>query len=246
MIVFDRLCRYVKCLDNFSSVLNLKTCSRCKSSSTSSHRWKIRQNKDEYVELAREQGFRCRSAFKLLEINDKFRLIRPENLVLDIGAAPGAWSQVASDIVFRNSEERIFQAGVRGVIAVDLLNIDLLSGVHILSGCDILSESTHSKISQLLIDKKCDVILSDMAPNASGIASLDSENLFNMNSTVYNKIAVKYLAKGGSLAFKFWQTPDLKDFSNLLKEKFKLIKTFKPKSSRKESSEVYLIAKSFI
>ena len=59
---------------------------------------------DEYVELAREQGFRCRSAFKLLEINDKFRLIRPENLVLDIGAAPGAWSQVASDIVFRNSE----------------------------------------------------------------------------------------------------------------------------------------------
>ena len=85
-----------------------------------------------------------------------------------------------------------------------------------------------------------------MAPNASGIASLDSENLFNMNSTVYNKIAVKYLAKGGSLAFKFWQTPDLKDFSNLLKEKFKLIKTFKPKSSRKESSEVYLIAKSFI
>ncbi|XP_075263589.1 rRNA methyltransferase 2, mitochondrial-like, partial [Convolutriloba macropyga] len=141
---------------------------------------------------------------------------------------------------------RIFQAGVRGVIAVDLLNIDPLSGVQTMSGCDILSESTHTKISQLLIRKKCDVILSDMAPNASGIASFDSEKLFNMNSTVYNKIAVKYLAKGGSLVFKFWQTPDLKDFSNQLNEKFKLIKTFKPKSSRKESSEVYLIAKSFI
>ena len=90
-----------------------------------------------------------------------------------------------------------------------------------------------------------DVILSDMAPNASGITGLDADRLLEMNSHLYHKIALLQLARGGSLVLKFWQTPDLKEFSTKLKEKFELVKTFKPKSSRKDSSEIYVIAKKF-
>ncbi|XP_063711791.1 ribosomal RNA large subunit methyltransferase E-like isoform X2 [Symsagittifera roscoffensis] len=225
-------------------------------SSVSSHRWKLRQSKDPFVELAKERGFRCRSAFKLLELNDKFHLLTPNRpagtsktdlLVLDVGAAPGAWSQVAASVICNKQDEKTvqFQPGCRGVVAVDLLDIEPIAGVHVMSGFDIMKQNTSDQIALLTQNKKFDVILSDMAPNASGIAGLDADRLLEMNSHLYHKIALLQLARGGSLVLKFWQTPELKEFSTKLKEKFELVKTFKPKSSRKDSSEIYVIAKKF-
>uniref|UniRef100_A0AAV2KKL0 rRNA methyltransferase 2, mitochondrial n=1 Tax=Knipowitschia caucasica TaxID=637954 RepID=A0AAV2KKL0_KNICA len=141
------------------------------------------------------------SAFKLLEIDEKFQLLHPGQTVVDCGAAPGAWSQVAVQRV--NSTGTDVSAPRGTVVGFDLLNIAALDGAHFLPHHDITDPATHAKLQQLLPEGHADVILSDMAPNASGFKELDCEKLFSICLSLID-LAEKVLLPGGSLLCKYW------------------------------------------
>jgi len=157
-------------------------------------------------------------------------LIKQGDLVLDLGAAPGSWSQVALKIV-----------GEKGhVIAVDLLPVAPLNGNFEFIQADFTSKTFHQKLR----GKKFDVILCDAAPEFSGIKELDFGRTLELNKKTIN-IAEKFLATGGNLIFKSFQKPELSELILKLKKKFKLVKLFKPKSSLKRSPEIYVVCKNF-
>ncbi|XP_072299119.1 rRNA methyltransferase 2, mitochondrial [Eucyclogobius newberryi] len=204
-------------------------------------RWLQRQRKDPYVKASHKQNFRCRSAFKLLEIDDKFKLLLPGHVVVDCGAAPGAWSQVA---VQRVNSAGTDPSAPRGtVVGADLLNIAALDGAHFLSHHDVTDPATHAKLLQLL-PKRAHVLLSDMAPNASGFKELDCEKLISSCLTLID-LAEMVLRPGGSLLCKYWDGP----FSHSLQEKlsciFGSVRIVKPNASRKDSSERYFLARMY-
>lgn len=213
-----------------------------KAKSAAEHRWLQRQIKDPYVKASHDQNYRCRSAFKLLEIDDKFRLLLPGHAVVDCGAAPGAWSQVA---VQRVNSAGTDPAAPRGtVVGVDLLNIAALDGAHFLSHRDITDPSTHSKLEQLLPGGRAHVLLSDMAPNASGFRELDSEKLISMCLTLTD-LAEKVLLPGGSLLCKYWDGLLSHSLQEKLSSVFGSVRTLKPNASRKDSAERYFLARMY-
>lgn len=196
----------------------------------SSRKWLIRQIKDPYVALAKKQGYRARSSFKLIEINKKFKILRENDIVVDLGAAPGGWSQVASKICKR-------------VISVDLLEMDPLPKVDFFVG-DFLEESTVKTLEQHLEGQKADVILSDMAPKTCGIKKIDHIRIMNLIEEVFefSKMFLKY---GGVMVVKVFQGGTENSLLTELKKHFVKIAHFKPESSRKESVEMYLVAMGF-
>ncbi|KAK7940551.1 hypothetical protein WMY93_003877 [Mugilogobius chulae] len=204
--------------------------------------WLQRQRKDPYVKASHNLNFRCRSAFKLLEIDDKFRLLQPGHAVVDCGAAPGAWSQVA---VQRVNSAGTDPSAPRGtVVGVDLLHISSLDGAHFLPHHDVTDPSTHSKLQQLLPYGRAHVILSDMAPNASGFKELDCEKLISMCLTLID-LAERVLLPGGSLLCKYWDGPFSHSLQQKLSCKFGSVRTVKPNASRKDSSERYFLARMY-
>uniref|UniRef100_A0A8C6UTJ3 rRNA methyltransferase 2, mitochondrial n=1 Tax=Neogobius melanostomus TaxID=47308 RepID=A0A8C6UTJ3_9GOBI len=208
-----------------------------KGKSAAEHRWLQRQIRDPYVKASHDQNYRCRSAFKLLEIDDKFRLLLPGHAVVDCGAAPGAWSQVAVQRVNSTGTDLFLSlrpSSPRGtVVGVDLLNIAALDGAHFLTHHD-----------DLLPGGRAHVLLSDMAPNASGFRELDSEKLVSMCLTLTD-LAEKVLLPGGSLLCKYWDGL----LSHSLQEKlscvFGSVRTVKPNASRKDSAERYFLARMY-
>ncbi|KAF0032919.1 hypothetical protein F2P81_015209 [Scophthalmus maximus] len=176
--------------------LHSSLCLMKKSKSPAEQRWLTRQLKDPYVKASRAQNFRCRSAFKLLEMDDKFRLLQPGDSVVDCGAAPGAWSQVAVQRVNSAGTDPELPRGT--VVGVDLLNIPPLDGAHFLSSHDVTEPATHGKLLELLPSGRAHVILSDMAPNASGFREMDHERLTVMCLSLID-LAEKVLQPGGSL-----------------------------------------------
>ena len=199
----------------------------------SSKRWISEHRRDAYVKKARQENYRSRAAFKLIQIQKRFKLMCKGDVVLDLGAAPGGWSQVAVGMV-----------GQKGcVVAVDLLKIEPIPGVRVLQG-DILEKETHEKILAELKNNKADLVLSDMAPNTSGIASLDHDRSILLMESVLDLLPL-LLRHGGSIVIKVFQGKEL----NALKIKalsfFEDIKVFKPEASRSKSAEVYLVGKGF-
>ena len=175
---------------------------RLKSTSQSSRQWLERQANDPYVKKAQEEGYRARSAFKLLEINQKHKLLKPGMTVIECGAAPGAWTQVAAEKV--NAGGMYRGNGKEGVlIGCDLLNIEPILGAHLLPKSDFTLPSTQDKMKSLLNDRKVDLVLSDMAPNCSGMKSLDSEGSIKL---VYSaiKFGLRHSKEGGEFLCKIW------------------------------------------
>ncbi|XP_007903945.1 rRNA methyltransferase 2, mitochondrial isoform X2 [Callorhinchus milii] len=205
-------------------------------------RWVARQLRDPFVKAAQRENYRCRSAFKLLEINEKHKFLRPGVKVVDCGAAPGAWSQVAVHQV--NATGANPEAPVGFVVGVDLLHISPLPGAAFLSRSDILEPDVQARIQRLLLGGEAHVIVSDMAPNASGIRELDQERLVELCRGVLC-LAEKVLCAGGTLLCKFWDGAESNLLRNRLTEAFRDVKTVKPLASRKESSEIYLLAKHY-
>lgn len=209
------------------NILKLKDKIRNKKLKKSSRDWLQRQINDPFVIQARKEGYRSRAAFKILEIQEKFKIINKDSLVIDLGTAPGGWSQVISKICKR-------------VIAIDLLAIDPIPNVDFIKG-DFLEEANIEKIKSLLENQKVDVIISDMAPNTCGIKKVDHLRITNLMEEVFN-FSKMILKSGGNLVFKTFQGGTSGQLFSDINKSFKKVNYFKPNSSRKESPEHYVIA----
>ena len=196
----------------------------------SSRRWMHEHLSDEFVKKAQKEGYRSRAVYKLLEIVEKKAIIRNGDKVLDLGAAPGGWSQVAAKLV-----------GSQGkVIASDILPIELIDGVDFLQG-DFTEQSVYDDLLVMTDGAKVDVVLSDMAPNMSGQLSVDQPKSMYIAELAI-EMAIKTLNPGGSFVVKVFQGDDFDVFVQNAKKAFKKVSVIKPKASRPRSKEVYLLA----
>lgn len=223
-----------RCLHSTARLLKKRTATE--------HWWLERQCRDPFVKAAKQQHYRCRSAFKLLEIDDRLHILRPGLAVLDCGAAPGAWSQVAVERV--NALGADPAAPIGFVLGVDLLRISPLEGAVFLSQADITDPNTQRAIQNMLPAGKVDVILSDMAPNATGIKELDHQKLIGLCLGLVN-LSQSILKQKGTMLCKFWDGHESRVLQNKLKEQFQDVRTIKPQASRKDSSESYYLARMY-
>lgn len=200
--------------------------------SASSRSWLQRQLNDPYVAAAKDEGYRSRAAFKLLQLDEKFGLIKPGMRVVDLGAAPGGWSQVVAETI-----------GEKGrLVALDLLPIHPVPGAAIVQ-MDFLDDEAPEKLKSLL-KGKADLILSDMAPSTTGHSGTDHIRIMALaEAAAY--FAFDVLAPGGSFVCKFFQGGAEKQLLDQLKKRFTKVKHAKPAASRSESSETYLVAQGF-
>lgn len=201
-----------------------------KSRSPASAKWLARQLNDPYVTAAKQQGWRSRAAFKLLELDDKFHLIRKGVQVLDLGAAPGGWTQVA------------VKRGAASVLGMDLLPIDPIHGATTIQG-DFTDPQMPAQLTNQL-GGGVDLVLSDMAPNTTGHASTDHIRIIALAEMALD-FAVQILSPGGAFVAKVFQGGSEKQILDLLKRNFATVRHAKPPSSRKESSELYVVAQGF-
>lgn len=196
-------------------------------------RWLQRQSSDPYVKQARAEGYRARAAYKLKELDVRDRLFAKGQRVVDLGAAPGSWSQVA---VERTGGA---ESGAK-VIALDILPMEPLSDVHFIQG-DFREDAPLAEL-EALVGEKVDLVLSDMAPNISGIAPSDQARSIYLAELALD-FAVQWLKPGGSLVIKLFQGEGFDAFVAQAKKHFANIKLRKPEASRSESREVYLVAR---
>jgi len=185
---------------------------------------------DEYVKKAQKEGYRCRAVYKLLEIIDKNQIITKGNRVLDLGAAPGGWSQVAAKIVGKTGQ----------VIASDILPIEEISGVDFLQG-DFTEMSVYEALLSLTKDQKMNTVLSDMAPNMSGQLSVDQPKSMYLAELALD-MAIKTLTPNGHFLVKVFQGDGFDAYVQIARQTFKRVAIKKPKASRARSKEVYLLA----
>jgi len=200
----------------------MKKTKRAKKSRT----WVIKQHRDQFFKKAKVLGYRSRAAFKLLELNKKFNFIKSNSNLLDIGATPGGWSQVASKMVISGK-----------VLAVDILPMEKIKNVNFING-DFLEEITQQQIKNIF-QKKIDVIISDMAENTTGNKSIDSIRTNNLCAEVI-KFSINHLDINGVLVCKLFMGDDFILVKDLAKKNFKTVEFFKPESSRSESKETYI------
>ena len=201
----------------------MKKTKRAKKSRT----WVIKQHRDQFFKKAKVLGYRSRAAFKLVELNKKFNLIKKNSNLLDIGSSPGGWSQVASKIITNGK-----------ILAIDITPMEKLDNVVFLNNY-FSDKKTQDKILKTFNDK-IDVIVSDMAENTTGNKTVDSIRTNNLCSDVIN-FALKMLTNKGSLVCKLFMGEDFLEVKNLAKKNFKKVDFFKPESSRSESKETYIV-----
>lgn len=208
----------------------------------SSRIWLDRQKKDFFVKQSKKDGYRSRAAYKLLEFQEKYCLLKSGMMVVDLGAAPGSWSQVAAGLVIsKNAIENNKLSGK--LIAVDILPIEPIQNVDIIMG-DFTTPEVFEKICSLIMPKKADLILSDMAPNLSGIWAVDVPRAMYLAEVVMNLVK-KLLKKDGNLLIKLFQGEGFDKYLVMLREYFAKVIVSKPKSSRAESREIYVLAKGY-
>lgn len=201
--------------------------------SKSSQRWLDEHFDDHYVREAQKLGYRSRACFKLLEIQEKDKIIKPGMVVIDLGAAPGGWSQVAADIV-----------GDRGVmIASDILEMDPLAGVTFIQG-DFTEESVLNQILAAVDNRPVDLVISDMAPNMSGVRDVDQPKAIYLVELAVD-LSTQVLKPGGNFLAKVFQGEGFDELHATLRQHFQQVITRKPTSSRARSRETYLLAKGF-
>ncbi|WAQ97163.1 MRM2-like protein [Mya arenaria] len=240
--------RFLSC-----SVALQKTGLKKSKGNQSSNNWLQRQLNDPYVKSAQTEHFRCRSAFKLLEINDRFKIIRPGDTVIDCGAAPGSWSQVAARAI--NKKDGNKKDGMKGsqtrqndrdgmVIGVDLQEVEPIEGVLMFSGHDFTLPDTQHKILNTLDNMYANVVLSDMAPSASGNKAFDHERISKLCLSVL-KFSSQVLANDGHVVCKLWDGSERKDLLKVMERMFRTVKVIKPDASRSDSAEIFLLGMEF-
>lgn len=198
--------------------------------STSSTRWLRRQLNDPYVARARKEGFRSRAAFKLVELDEKFHFLKAGKKVVDLGAAPGGWAQVA-----------VRKCGEGNVVGIDLLEIPPLPGAEFLH-MDFMDDAAPNALKALM--GHTDIVLSDMAPNASGQKSLDHTRIVTLVEAAF-EFAIEVLRPGGVFVAKVWQGGTENALLARMKKHFTSVRHAKPESSRKDSAETFVVATGF-
>ena len=194
--------------------------------SKKSNTWKIKQHRDQFFKKSKTLGYRSRSAFKLIELNKKYKFIKKNTRLLDIGAYPGGWSQVSSKIIT-----------IGKILSLDIKKMDQLKNVSFLQ-CDFLEENTKEKILKFFREK-LDVVISDMAADTTGNKSLDCIRTNQLCADVI-EFSSKILKPKGVLVSKLFMGEDFLEVKELAKSKFKKVEFFKPEASRNESKETYL------
>ncbi len=199
----------------------------------SSKAWLKEHRDDVYVQRAQADGYRSRACYKLLELNEKDRFIKPGMTVVDLGSAPGGWSQVAAQLV-----------GHKGrVIASDILPMDAIAGVDFIEG-DFTEQSVFDEIQAVIGSDQPDIVLSDMAPNMSGIVDVDQPKAMYLVELALD-LAVQMLPKGGVFAAKVFHGEGFDDWLKSVRTSFQSVNSRKPAASRPRSKEVYVVAKAF-
>ena len=186
---------------------------------------------DQYVKRAQAEGYRSRAAYKLQQIAARDKLFRPGMTVVDVGAAPGGWSQIAAQAVAPGGQ----------VIALDVLNMPSIAGVSFVRG-DLHEETSVAEIERLLMGRPVDLVLSDMAPNISGIASADQARCVGLAELALD-FAVNHLKPRGNFLVKVFQGAGFDEFLKTMRRRFRRVVIRKPEASRSRSSEVYLLGK---
>lgn len=201
--------------------------------SRSSGRWLAEHFSDEYVRLAQEKGYRSRAVFKLIELDERDRLFEPGATVIDLGAAPGGWSQYAAQRV-----------GPKGrVLALDILPMEPLPGVTIVEG-DFLDDAVFQGVLEAIGGRVANVVLSDIAPNMSGNRNVDQPRSMYLAELAFD-LAERVLAPNGRFAVKLFQGEGFQEYVALARKSFQSVAMRKPKASRARSAEIYLVAKGF-
>jgi 23S rRNA (uridine2552-2'-O)-methyltransferase len=213
--------------------VRLKT---ARSRTASSQRWLERQLNDPYVTAAKRAGYRSRAAYKIIEIDDKYRFLKPGAQVVDLGAAPGGWSQIAA--------ERVQSIGGRGqVIAIDILDMEALAGVQ-LAKLDFMDDEAEPWLRAQLRDGGADVVLSDMAAPTVGHTKTDHMRIMMLAEAAAH-FACDVMKPGGTFLCKVFQGGTERDLLDLLKRKFSVVRHVKPPASRAGSAELYVLATGF-
>jgi 23S rRNA (uridine2552-2'-O)-methyltransferase len=192
---------------------------------------------DPYVKLAKKEGYRARAAYKLKEIDETFGLIKPGNLVVDLGSAPGAWSQYVRR---RLSPQGAAAGDLNGtIVALDLLAMEPVEGVQFIQG-DFTEADVLAQLQAIVGDRLVDVVVSDMAPNLSGIDSVDAARISHLIELAV-EFAQMHLKPQGALVVKVFHGSGYSQLVKLFKDSFKVVKPIKPKASRDKSSEQFLV-----
>ncbi|KAF1326486.1 Ribosomal RNA large subunit methyltransferase j, partial [Globisporangium splendens] len=248
-------CRRAGGLLSGASVLPRREIKSLKGKSNASARWVRRQWNDPIVKQAKREGLRSRAALKLRELNTKYQLIRKGDVVLDLGAAPGGWTQIAVEAACPGIKRAATEANNDtkqqsqqqpekvNVIALDLKHFDPLIGAAIVVG-DFRQAQVRSEIDKLLHGRKANVVLSDMAPSFSGNFLTDSQAQLRLCHNAL-KMTELYLKPGGNFATKILRCDGSEEFRDELKANFEFVKGMKPLSSRSESTEMFLVAKGY-
>lgn len=201
--------------------------------SKSSQNWLKRHFDDPYVKEAQKAGYRSRAAFKLLELQERSRFLRAGQVVVDLGAAPGGWSQIAVPLVGRKG----------AVIALDILPMDQLEGVDFIQG-DFTEAAVHDELLAHLEGRGVDLVMSDMAPNISGLKAVDQPRAMYLAELALD-FALSVLKPGGAFLVKVFQGEGFDDYLRQVRATFDKVVIRKPKASRPKSREVYLLAQGF-
>ena len=200
----------------------------------SSKQWLKRHFDDTYVKQSWQSKYRSRAAFKLLEIQQKDKILKPGMRVVDLGAAPGSWTQVAQNIIGKNGK----------IIALDILPIDPILDVDIITG-DFTKQDILVQLQDKLNNEKVDIVLSDIAPNLSGQKSVDQPKSIYLNELALD-FAIHHLKPNGTCLCKVFQGEGFQEFYQECKKYFKTIISRKPDASRDRSTEIYILGKNFI
>jgi 23S rRNA (uridine2552-2'-O)-methyltransferase len=212
--------------------MNIKT-----KSSKVNRAWINDHVNDPYVKQAKKEGYRARAAFKLKEIDETLSLIKPGQLVVDLGSAPGAWSQYLRR---KLSPKGAAVGELNGtILAIDILPMEPVEGVQFLQG-DFTEPGPLAQLQALLAGRKADMVVSDMAPNLSGIASADTARIAHLVELAV-EFAATHMKPQGSLVVKLFHGSGYSELVKLFKETFKVVKPIKPKASRDKSSETFLV-----
>ncbi|XP_013169059.1 PREDICTED: rRNA methyltransferase 2, mitochondrial-like [Papilio xuthus] len=221
-----KMCFLVNCLKRFKS----------------SQQWLSRQKADPYVEKAKIYNYRCRSAFKLLEMNEKTNILTPGLTVIDLGASPGSWTQVAVQKTNSDGADKNKPKGT--VLSIDKLQIFPIQGATIMSNMDFSTIAAHDKVVETLNGKKVDLVLSDMAPSATGIRELDKDRIIGLCYMAI-RFAALVTKVDGNLLFKVWDGKEVPILEMDLERFYKSTKILKPRASRSDSSEKFILARGF-
>ena len=196
-------------------------------------RWLAEHQQDEYVRRAKLEGYRSRASYKLLEIDDKYHVIQPAARIIDLGAAPGGWSQVA-----------MRRAGAQGyVLALDLLSMEPLDGVQFIQG-DFTASAIQDRLLECLNGKPVDLVISDMSPNLSGMKAIDQPKAMHLAELAL-ELAGCQLRAGGSLLLKCFEGEGIDAMRAELRQHFVRLNTINPRASRDKSREIYMLGRGF-